>query len=276
MWKIARRGQRTTSRADVLPSPNIWYYPDTYELENRAQDVDGDIWRVLAEECPWQGKDVLDVGCGDGFHLPRFAEAARSVIGVEPHEPLVRRAERRVAGLSSVRVLRGSAQLIPVPDASADVVHARTAYFFGPGCEPGLREADRVLRPGGVLAIVDLDVSSEPYGRWMRADLPDYDPAAVDAFFAGQGFRCRRLTAKWRFDDSESLAAVLRIEFSPEVADRAIEEVLRDNGSRGRHGAGFTVPVGYRVLVRDKPAGLVLPGHSSSSSSSVSISPSTA
>lgn len=278
MWKIARRGQRAPSRADVLPSPNIWYYPDTYELENRAQDVDGDIWRALATECDWAGKDVLDIGCGDGFHLPRFAETARSVTGVEPHEPLVRRAGHRVADLPAVRVLRGSAQLVPVPDASADVVHARTAYFFGPGCEPGLREADRVLRPGGALAIVDLDVSSEPYGRWMRADLPDYYPAAVDRFFADQGFRCRRVSARWWFADEESLASVLRIEFSPAVADRAIEDVLRDNGSRGRRSgaAGFTVPVGYRVLVRDKPAGLVLPGHSSSSSSSVSISPRTA
>ncbi|MDQ0376696.1 class I SAM-dependent methyltransferase [Amycolatopsis thermophila] len=279
MWKIARRGQRSASRAEVLPSPNIWYHPDTYELENRAQDVDGDLWRVLEQECDWAGGDVLDVGCGDGFHLPRFATTAKSVIGVEPHEPLVRRAERRVAELPAVRVLPGSAQAIPVPDASADLVHARTAYFFGPGCEPGLREVDRVLRPGGALAIVDLDVSSEPYGRWMRADLPDYDPAAVDSFFAAQGFRCRRVTARWWFPDAESVAAVLRIEFSPPVADRAIADVLRDNGSHGRHSgtAGFTVPVGYRVLVREKPAGLVLPGHSSSSSSSsVSISPSTA
>ncbi|GAB3563659.1 class I SAM-dependent methyltransferase [Amycolatopsis endophytica] len=278
MWKIARRGQRPAARADVLPSPNIWYHTDTYELENRAQDVGDDVWRVLARECDWAGKDVLDVGCGDGFHLSRFAATAKSVTGVEPHEPLARRAERRVGELPSVRVLRGSAQSIPVPDASADVVHARTAYFFGPGCEPGLREADRVLRPGGALVVVDLDVSSEPYGRWMRADLPDYDAAAVDAFFERQGFRCRRVMTRWWFADSESLAAVLRIEFSPEVADRAIADVLRDNGSHGRHpgAAGFTVPVGYRVLVRDKPSGLVLPGHSSSSSSSVSISPSTA
>src|SRR5436305_422444 len=81
VWKPARRA--------ALPSPNIWYYPDVYELENRAQDVAGEIWRVLAAECDWSGRDVLDVGCGDGFHLPRFAETAKSVLGVEPHEPLV-------------------------------------------------------------------------------------------------------------------------------------------------------------------------------------------
>ena len=42
----------------------------------------------------------------------------------------------------------------PLPDASVDVVHARWAYFFGPGCEPGLAELDRVVRRGGT-ALVD-------------------------------------------------------------------------------------------------------------------------
>ena len=49
---------------------------------------------------------------------------------------------------------RALAEALPVPDASVDVVHARWAYFFGPGCEPGLAELDRVVRRGGT-AIVD-------------------------------------------------------------------------------------------------------------------------
>lgn len=124
--------------------------------------MDGEIWQVLAESAGWRGKDVLDVGCGDGFHLPRFAEQAKSVLGVEPHQLLIERALLRVDDLASVTVLCGCAQALLVADASVDVVHARTAYFFGPGCEPGLLEAERVLRPGGVFAIVDLDVSRAP------------------------------------------------------------------------------------------------------------------
>ncbi|WAL64191.1 class I SAM-dependent methyltransferase [Amycolatopsis cynarae] len=265
MWKAARRGLKAKLRdGAVVPSPNIWYYPDVYERENRAQDVDGAIWRVIAEEAAWAGRDVVDVGCGDGFHLPVFASAARSVVGVEPHEPLLLRAKRRVGELRNVEVLGGPAQRLPLPEGCADVVHARTAYFFGPGCEPGLREADRVLRPGGSLVIVDLDVTGEPYGRWMREDLPHYDPAAVEAFFAGQGFRCRRVATRWWFAERAELEAVLKIEFSPAVAARAIADVLRRNDDPAN---GFTVPVDYRVHVREKPTGLVLPGHSSSSES---------
>lgn len=223
--------------APPVPSPNIWNWPEIYERENAAQDVEGAIWAALRETVPWHGLDVLDVGCGDGFHLPVFASGAASVIGVEPHPPLVERARRRVG--DAARVVRAGAAALPLPDGSVDLVHARTAYFFGPGCEPGLAEAQRVLRPGGAIAIVDLDTTVAPYGTWMRADIPNYDSARVERFFAAQGFSMRRVPTVWRFPDRATCEAVLRIEFSREVADRAIGET-----------PDVTVPVGYRVHVR--------------------------
>jgi hypothetical protein len=73
---------------------------------------------------------------------------------------------------------------------------------------------------------------------------------------------------RWRFDDREALASVLKIEFSAKVAERAVAEVVRDNETLSRFGdgGGVTLPVGYRVHTRFKPTGLVLP-HSSSSAS---------
>ena len=219
----------------LIPSPNIWNWPEVYERENAAQDVDGAIWAAVREEAPWAGRDVVDVGCGAGYHL-RYFDGARSVVGVEPHLPLVERA--RGTGLA---VVAGSAAQLPLPDVSADLVHARTAYFFGPGCEPGLVEAWRVLRPGGALVVVDLDATVAPYGVWMRLDIPHYDPLKVEKFFAGQGFSLRRIATTWRFPDRATLADVLRIEFSPAVADRALADVT-----------GLTIPVGYRLHVRHK------------------------
>ncbi|MGW0174957.1 class I SAM-dependent methyltransferase [Rhodococcus sp. NPDC003322] len=230
-----------------IPSPNIWHWPRIYEVENRAQDVDGAIFETLARVADWTDRDVLDVGCGTGFHLPVFAADARSVTGVEPHPPLVDAARERTARLPGVRVLAGSAETLPVPDRSVDVVHARTAYFFGPGCGPGITEAMRVLRPGGVLVVVDLDARAPGYGDWMRADLPHYDPAAVEAFFAAQGFDLTRVATRWEFEDRRALRAVLGIEFTERTADRAFAQT-----------SGRSLEVGYRVHTRRAPQGLVL------------------
>lgn len=91
----------------VLASPNIWNWPEVYERENRAVDADGVLWAALADRVDWYGADIVDVGCGDAFHLPRFAARAHTVVGVEPHPPLVIRARRRVRDLPGVRVLAG-------------------------------------------------------------------------------------------------------------------------------------------------------------------------
>jgi SAM-dependent methyltransferase len=236
---------RSRSR-DVVESPNIWRWPEVYERENEAQDATGALWDAVLELAPHDGADVVDVGCGDGYHLPRFAERARSVVGIEPHAPLVARARERVTDDPACRVEQGSAAALPVDDDSADVVHARTAYFFGPGCEPGLAEASRVLRPGGVLVIVDLDATRHSYGAWMRASAPRYDPAAAERFFAGEGFAVRRVDTQWRFPDRTTLADVLRIEFTPGVAVRAIDGT-----------PGLALPVAYRVHTRPEPTGLL-------------------
>ena len=233
---------------DVIESPNIWRWPEVYERENAAQDATGALWDTLDELAPHEGADVVDVGCGDGYHLPRFARRARSVLGVEPHGPLVARARERVAGLPACRVEQGSATALPLPDAGVDVVHARTAYFFGPGCEPGLAEVSRVLRPGGVFVVVDLDATRHSYGAWMRASSPRYDPAAAERFFAGHGFSLHRVDTLWRFADRTTLADVLRIEFTPAVAQKAIDGT-----------PGLTLSVAYRVHVRRQPVGLLRP-----------------
>ncbi len=228
----------------MIASPNIWHWPAVYEEENRAQDTRGAVYAALRESIDWAGRDVVDVGCGSGYHLPMFARTARTVTGVEPHPPLVAAARRRVEELSSVRVVRGSAANLPLPDGSADLVHARAAYFFGPGCGAGILEAMRVLRPGGALAVVDLDATAQPYGEWMRADLPHYDPPVVEAFFRAQGFGLRRIDTEWAFPDRATLERVLGIEFGPDVAARAIRET-----------PGTTLTVRYRLHVRRKPAG---------------------
>lgn len=209
----------------MIPSPNIWYHTDTYELENRGVDPDGVLETAMRRIHDWSSQTVLDIGCGTGFHLPRFAASARRVVGVEPHPPLLRAARRRIRRLGDgVVVLRGTAQALPLPSSSVDVVHARWAYFFGPGCEPGLRELSRVLRRGGTAFVIDNDATRSTFGRWFSRALPQYDATAVERFWARAGWHREPLEIRWELPDRAAFEAVVRIEFEPPIADALLSE----------------------------------------------------
>lgn len=203
-------------------SPNIWDSPDVYEVENLGVDRTGVIEAAMDALHPFAGADLVDVGCGTGFHLPRFVElGCASVVGVEPHPPLLEVAADRVAGMPRVRVEEGVAQSLPLPDDSMDIAHARWAYFFGAGCEPGLAELERVLRPGGTAFVIDNDATTSTFGHWFSRAYPTYDALAVERFWGRQGWSRERLTIRWDFDSRADLEAVVGIEF-PETAAEGI------------------------------------------------------
>lgn len=210
-----------TPLSGSVPSPNIWHHTETYELENRSVDADGLIESAMREVLGgsgWDGRDVLDLGCGTGFHLPRWADGARSVVGVEPHPDLAAVAARRTKRLGGVTVAVGTAQQIPLPSASVDVLQARWAYFFGPGCEPGLLEVDRVMRRGGTAFVVDIDSSRSTFGSWFRRGYPMIDAGEVERFWSTRGWQRRALDVEWRFDTRAELEACVRIELDHTLA----------------------------------------------------------
>jgi ubiquinone/menaquinone biosynthesis C-methylase UbiE len=191
-------------------------------VENRAVDPDGVIEPAMRAVRDWAGAAVLDLGCGTGFHLPMFAATARKVVGVEPHGELVAAARRRTRELPNVEVRQGTAQKVPVPDASVDVMHARWAYFFGPGCEPGLVELDRVMRRGGTAFVIDNDAGRSTFGKWFADSYPMIKAPEVERFWSERGWQRTQLDMGWRFERREELEAVIRIEFKPADAERII------------------------------------------------------
>ena len=137
---------------------------------------------------PWRGRTLIDLGCGSGYWLPGYADEAGQVIGIEPDPDLLPLAAARD---QRVRVRPGSAEHIPLPDASADVVHARFAYFWPPNCSAGLAEVLRVLRPGGALVVVDNDYRRGEFAELLRAaGAGDAWPARGHRRLVGQA-RCR-------------------------------------------------------------------------------------
>ncbi|MDQ3166501.1 MAG: methyltransferase domain-containing protein, partial [Actinomycetota bacterium] len=93
----------------AVPSPNIWHHPTRYEVENAAADPEQRIEQAMRRIAAWDGATLLDLGCGTGYHLPRWAAQAGEVVGVEPHAGLTRLARRRCRRLQNVRVLQGAA-----------------------------------------------------------------------------------------------------------------------------------------------------------------------
>jgi SAM-dependent methyltransferase len=94
--------------------------------------------------------DVVDVGAGTGKFTASLVSRSASVTAVEP-DPEMR--ARLAAALPGVHAVEGTAESMPLGDASADVVTVAQAWHW---VDPGLasQEVARVLRPGGVLALV--------------------------------------------------------------------------------------------------------------------------
>ncbi|HXW87155.1 MAG TPA: class I SAM-dependent methyltransferase [Streptosporangiaceae bacterium] len=226
--------------ADWRFAPNIGGHPDRYELENQAMDRAGHVLAAMRAAAPWAGRVLVDLGCGTGYWLRRYAGEAARVVGVEPDPALRAVATRAAEALPATDVLAGSAECLPLADDSVDIVHARFAYFFPPGVEAGLAEALRVLRPGGSLVVVDNDYRSGEWARLLAAAAvrsPLRTAADVDAWWRERGAVRLEVRSELRFDRRSDLAAVLHIEFPAAVANRW----LRGNPSATSLTYGYVV-----------------------------------
>ncbi|EWM63712.1 MULTISPECIES: class I SAM-dependent methyltransferase [Micromonospora] len=97
---------------------------------------------------PAPGARVLDLGAGTGKLTATLAEVGDDVTAVEPDPAMLAELRRTLPG---VRALSGSAEAIPLPDASVDAVVAGNAMHWFDMAVAG-PEIARVLSPGGVLA----------------------------------------------------------------------------------------------------------------------------
>jgi ubiquinone/menaquinone biosynthesis C-methylase UbiE len=116
------------------------------------------------------GMRLLDVGCGPGSITRGLAErlAPGEVVGVDPSEETLEAARRDAAarGLANLRYETASVYALPFPDASFDVAYAHQVLQHLHERDAALGEMLRVLRPGGLVAIRDVDWETAAY--WPR------------------------------------------------------------------------------------------------------------
>ena len=146
---------------------------------------------------PAPHEHVLEVGFGTGRLAELLIERLPRgrVAGVDPTETMVEVARERPgirrAG-DRVDLRCGDASRLPWPDASFDAVAALHCFQFWPDPEAGLREARRVLRPNGRLALILREHGTSP-PAWLPNPIsrsPD-EIAGTEACLLAAGFRPR-------------------------------------------------------------------------------------
>jgi ubiquinone/menaquinone biosynthesis C-methylase UbiE len=112
---------------------------------------------------------VLEIGIGSGLNLPFYSSNVRQVIGLDPSPKLLAMARRASRSDSrSVEFIEGSAERIPLENASADTVVTTWTLCSIPAVLDALHEMRRVLKPTGHLLFVEHGQAPDPNVRWWQ------------------------------------------------------------------------------------------------------------
>jgi len=135
--------------------------------------------------------DVADLGCGEGYLTIEAARWAKRVFAIDRSPDVLTRGKElaRRRGVKNITWKRGELQKVPIDDASMDLVLLSQALHHADEPEAAMREAHRILRPGGRVLLLDLREHGE---AWVTSTLGDrwlgFDDKSLQKLIADTGF----------------------------------------------------------------------------------------
>ena len=185
-----------------------------YDLLNHLLSANIDLrWRrrVVKKLKPLLTKDarVLDVGCGTGdLSIELFEKTAAQVTGLDFCRPMLTLAQAKAPGLAFIE---GDALRLPFADASFEGLTIGFALRNLASVEDGLSELLRVLKPNGVVAILEF---SQPVGGLFRCLVGFYNrrllPRIGGLLSGSRGAYEYLPDSISKFPNQETLAAMMR------------------------------------------------------------------
>ncbi|GAA4377528.1 class I SAM-dependent methyltransferase [Nocardioides caricicola] len=159
---------------------------DAYQQRPERRDLDRDAWvRVWSPALPPAPVDVLDVGTGSGHVACLLADLGHRVTGIDLADGMLDIARgHAAASVRPPRILAGDAVAPDFPPASYDAVVGRYVMWTLRDPDAAVASWVRLLRPGGVVAVVDstwfTDGLGNLYGDRPDATLPLADARTID------------------------------------------------------------------------------------------------
>lgn len=114
-----------------------------------------------------EGREVIDVGCGEGRFCRMLGKRGARVTGIDPTEDLINEARRRQPE-ATYHVAKGEA--LPVADASMDLVVSYLSLLDIPDYRAAIKEMKRVLKPGGRCVIANHNGFSTASSKYWERD----------------------------------------------------------------------------------------------------------
>ncbi len=146
--------------------------------------------KALAAAGVDEGRTAADVGTGTGFVTEALIEAGLSVIAVDRSPEMLDRLEAKFGSTGRVECRLGGGNDLPLKDGEVDYVFANMYLHHVEEPPAAVAEMARVLKPGGVMVITDLDrhdhafLLREQHDRW-----PGFDREEVAGWLKAAGLK---------------------------------------------------------------------------------------